>query len=238
MVFLGHNITTVEPNKKRPISSPCFKFRSWSSYVHSRTLPGRGGLTTPCHGVDIFFNFLAYTEIFTQNNDFHYEILAKRLRELSFLNNGVAIKLVDERSGKHDDFSGAGGVKGFVDFINKGKTVLHPNVFHAIGDRQSDQNTNIGVEVAMQWNAGYSESVHTFANTINTHEGGTHEEGFRAALTTVVNKYAKDKKLLKDKLITEDDERRSIDEVQKLTDRTVAEIDKLVQAKEAEIMAV
>ena len=82
-------------------------------------------------------HFLPDTEIFKENADFHYEILSKRLRELSFLNNGVRIRLLDERSGKEDDFSGAGGVKGFVDFINKGKTVLHPNVFHAMGDRQS-----------------------------------------------------------------------------------------------------
>ena len=75
-------------------------------------------------------HFLPDTEIFKENNDFHYEILSKRLRELSFLNNGVNIKLVDERSGKSDDFSGAGGVKGFVEFINKGKRVLHGNIFH------------------------------------------------------------------------------------------------------------
>ena len=98
-------------------------------------------------------HFLPDTEIFQQNNDFHYEILSKRLRELSFLNNGVRIRLKDERTGKEDDFAGAGGVRGFVNYVNKGKTVLHPNIFHAIGDRQSDQGTNIGVEVAMQWNS-------------------------------------------------------------------------------------
>jgi len=111
-------------------------------------------------------HFLPDTEIFKENNDFHYEILSKRLRELSFLNNGVRIRLKDERSGKEDDFAGAGGVQGFVDFINKGKTVLHPNVFHAMGDRQSDQGTNIGVEVAMQWNSGYNEQVLCFTNNI------------------------------------------------------------------------
>ncbi len=142
-------------------------------------------------------HFLPDTEIFRENNDFHYEILSKRLRELSFLNNGVAIKLVDERSGKHDDFSGAGGVKGFVDFINKGKTVLHPNVFHAIGDRQSDQNTNIGVEVAMQWNSGYNEQVLCFTNNIPQRDGGTHLTGLRAAMTRVINKYIDDNELAK-----------------------------------------
>src|SRR5262245_7165918 len=83
-------------------------------------------------------HFLPDTEIFKENADFHYEILSKRLRELSFLNNGVRIRLLDERSGKEDDFSGAGGVRGFVEFINKGKTVLHPNVFYAAGEKPAD----------------------------------------------------------------------------------------------------
>ncbi|HUR88990.1 MAG TPA: ATP-binding protein, partial [Ramlibacter sp.] len=142
-------------------------------------------------------HFLPDTEIFRENNDFHYEILSKRLRELSFLNNGVNIKLVDERTGKHDDFSGAGGVKGFVDFINKGKQVLHPNIFHAIGDRQSDQGTNIGVEVAMQWNSGYNEQVLAFTNNIPQRDGGTHMTGLRAAMTRVINKYIDDTELAK-----------------------------------------
>ncbi|MBC7601578.1 MAG: DNA topoisomerase (ATP-hydrolyzing) subunit B, partial [Ramlibacter sp.] len=137
------------------------------------------------------------TEIFKENNDFHYEILSKRLRELSFLNNGVQIKLIDERTGKTDDFSGAGGVKGFVDFINKGKQILHPNVFHAMGDRQSDQNTNIGVEVAMQWNSGYNEQVLCFTNNIPQRDGGAHLTGLRAAMTRVINKYIDDTELAK-----------------------------------------
>ena len=142
-------------------------------------------------------HFLPDTDIFKENNDFHYEILSKRLRELSFLNNGVRIRLKDERSGKEDDFAGADGVKGFVGFINKGKTVLHPNVFAAMGDRQSDQGTNIGVEVAMQWNSGYSEQVLCFTNNIPQRDGGTHLTGLRAAMTRVINKYIDDSELAK-----------------------------------------
>ena len=142
-------------------------------------------------------HFLPDTDIFKENNDFHYEILSKRLRELSFLNNGVKIRLKDERSGKGDDFAGADGVKGFVGFINKGKTVLHPNVFAAMGDRQSDQGTNIGVEVAMQWNSGYSEQVLCFTNNIPQRDGGTHLTGLRAAMTRVINKYIDDSELAK-----------------------------------------
>ncbi|TWO71126.1 DNA topoisomerase (ATP-hydrolyzing) subunit B [Caenimonas sedimenti] len=136
-------------------------------------------------------------EIFKENNDFHYEILSKRLRELSFLNNGVRIRLLDERTGKEDDFSGAGGVLGFVQFINKGKQVLHPNAFHAVGDRQSDQGTNIGVEVAMQWNSGYNEQVLCFTNNIPQRDGGTHLTGLRAAMTRVINKYIEEGEMAK-----------------------------------------
>ena len=142
-------------------------------------------------------HFLPDTDIFKENNDFHYEILSKRLRELSFLNNGVKIRLKDERSGKEDDFAGADGVKGFVGFINKGKTVLHPHVFAAMGDRQSDQGTNIGVELAMQWNSGYSEQVLCFTNNIPQRDGGTHLTGLRAAMTRVINKYIDDSELAK-----------------------------------------
>jgi DNA gyrase subunit B len=142
-------------------------------------------------------HFLPDNEIFKENADFHYEILSKRLRELSYLNNGVNIRLVDERTGKSDDYSGAGGVKGFVDFINKGKRVLHPNAFHATGDKMSDQGTNIGVEVAMQWNEGYNEQVLCFTNNIPQRDGGTHLTGLRAAMTRVINKYIEENDLAK-----------------------------------------
>ncbi len=143
-------------------------------------------------------HFLPDTEIFQQNNEFHYEILAKRLRELSFLNNGVKIRMVDERAGgKEDIFAYEGGVRGFVEFINQGKRTLHPNVFHSVGEKLSDQQTMIGVEVAMQWNDGYSESVLCFTNNIPQRDGGTHLTGLRAAMTRVINKYITDQELAK-----------------------------------------
>lgn len=142
-------------------------------------------------------HFLPDDEIFQQNNDFHYDILAKRLRELSFLNNGVKIRLVDERNNKEDNFAFAGGVKGFVDFINTGKKVLNPTVFHATGEKNSEQGTTITTEVAMQWNDGYSESVLCFTNNIPQRDGGTHLTGMRAAMTRVINKYIEDNELAK-----------------------------------------
>jgi DNA gyrase subunit B len=141
-------------------------------------------------------HFLPDDEIFN-NIDFHYDVLAKRLRELSFLNNGVKIRLVDERQAKEDNFAYVGGVKGFVEFINQGKKVLHPNVFHAIGDKQSEHNTPVGVEVAMQWNDGYNESVLCFTNNIPQRDGGTHLTGLRAAMTRVINKYIEENELAK-----------------------------------------
>ncbi|KGM40397.1 DNA gyrase subunit B [Aquabacterium sp. NJ1] len=142
-------------------------------------------------------HFLPDTEIFKENNEYHYDILAKRLRELSFLNNGVKIRLIDERNNKEDNFAYAGGVKGFVEFINKGKTTLNPNIFHAQGDKVSEQGTNVGVEVAMQWNESYNENVLCFTNNIPQRDGGTHLTGLRAAMTRVINKYIEDNELAK-----------------------------------------
>jgi DNA gyrase subunit B len=139
-------------------------------------------------------HFLPDTDIFHQNHEFHYDILAKRLRELSFLNNGVRIRLQDERYGKVDDFSGAGGVLGFVSFINANKKILHPNAFYIMGERAAETyggiaGTHIGIEVAMQWNDGYNESVLCFTNNIPQKDGGTHLTGLRAAMTRVISKY-------------------------------------------------
>ena len=134
-------------------------------------------------------HFLADEEIFGAI-EFHYDILAKRLRELSFLNNGVKIKLVDQRTGKEEDFAFSGGVKGFVDYINRAKTVLHPNVFFSTGESKvGDTGVVISVEVAMQWNDSYAEQVLCFTNNIPQSDGGTHLTGLRAAMTRVINKY-------------------------------------------------
>lgn len=167
--------------------------------------------------------FWADAEIF-ETTTYNFETVSRRLQEMAFLNKGLTIKLTDERvsdndvtdevvsetaeAPKHADaeapapaqkvktrtYHYPGGLEDFVKHINRTKQAIHNSVVAFTG-----KGTGHELEVAMQWNSGYSESVHTFANTINTHEGGTHEEGFRAALTTVVNKYAKDKKLLKDK---------------------------------------
>ena len=141
-------------------------------------------------------HFLPDLEIFS-NIDFHYDIIAKKLRELSFLNNGVKIRLIDERNNKEDTFAFAGGVKGFVSFINTGKKVLHPTIFGAIGEKQSDHGTTITTDVAMQWNDGYSENVLCFTNNIPQRDGGTHLTGLRAAMTRVINKYIDDNELAK-----------------------------------------
>ncbi|HMW18484.1 MAG TPA: DNA topoisomerase (ATP-hydrolyzing) subunit B [Accumulibacter sp.] len=140
-------------------------------------------------------HFMADEEIFGQI-EFHYEIIAKRLRELSFLNNGVKIRLNDQRTGKEENFAFLGGVKGFVEYINRSKSVLHPNIFHASGDSQS-VNGLISVEVAMQWNDSYVEQVLCFTNNIPQADGGTHMTGLRAAMTRVINRYIEENEIAK-----------------------------------------
>lgn len=149
---------------------------------------------TELRGTEV--HFLADEEIFG-NIEYHYEILVKRIRELSFLNNGVHIRLVDQRSGQEEDFAFSGGVRGFVEYINQTKTVLHPNIFHALAERPSDLGGQITVEVAMQWNDGYNEQVLCFTNNIPQRDGGTHLTGLRAAMTRVINKYIDENEVAK-----------------------------------------
>lgn len=193
--------------------------------TYDRSVPGtlKQGEKTKKTGTTI--RFWADPDVFETTN-YDFETIARRLQEMAFLNKGLTIELTDERvtatevtdevvsdqaeapksaeekaaeavaphKVKHRTFHYPGGLVDFVKHINRTKTPIQQSVIDFDGKGVGHE-----VEIAMQWNAGYSESVHTFANTINTHEGGTHEEGFRAALTSVVNKYAKEKKLLKDK---------------------------------------
>ena len=145
--------------------------------------------TTSKKGTEV--HFLASQEIF-QHVEFHYDLLAKRLRELSFLNHGVKIRLVDLREGKEENFAFSGGVSGFVSYINKAKNPLHAEVFSAAGDKDG-----ITVEVAMQWCDHFNEQVLCFTNNIPQRDGGTHLTGLRAAMTRVMNKYIADEELAK-----------------------------------------
>jgi DNA gyrase subunit B len=145
-------------------------------------------------------HFLADDEIFGQV-EYHWDILAKRIRELSFLNNGVKIRLVDQRAAREEEFAFSGGVRGFVEYINRAKTVLHPTVFHAGGGTRVASSTGqvveIAVEVAMQWNDSYQEQVLCFTNNIPQSDGGTHLTGLRAAMTRVINKYIDENEIAK-----------------------------------------
>ena len=171
--------------------------------VQNRTIIEENGLiispipvigTTDKRGTEVHFS--ADEEIFGKV-EFHYEILVKRIRELSFLNNGVHIRVIDERTGKEEDFAFSGGVKGFVEYINKAKSVLHQNIFHAVGEKAAEVGGMITSEVAMQWNDGYTEQVLCFTNNIPQRDGGTHLTGLRAAMTRVINKYIDENDLAK-----------------------------------------
>ena len=175
-------------------------------YDHAK--PGPLQTVGPATGTGTTLTFWADPMIF-ETTTYNLETISRRLQEMAFLNKGLTIVLRDERVNEADEpedaegstavvaertFHYPGGLMDYVKHLNATKDPIHPSV---IGFETKGETME--VEVAMQWNSTYNESVHTFANTINTHEGGTHEEGFRASLTTVVNKYATDKKLLKEK---------------------------------------
>ena len=139
--------------------------------------------------------FLPDPQVFEETTEFDYGTIARRLRELSYLNKGVEIRLKDERGAEpvSETFKAAGGIKDFVRALTAGKDTLH-RVVHI---EKSDDGRE--VEIALQWSATFTESIYSFANTINTHEGGMHEEGFKSALTAQMNRYAKEKSLIKEK---------------------------------------
>jgi DNA gyrase subunit B len=151
------------------------------------------GAATKATGTTV--TFWADNSIF-ETTQYSFETLARRLQEMAFLNAGLSITLRDERDEVPTEvvYHYKGGLRDFVKHLNATKQAAHDSVIHFTTDTQG-----MALEVAMQWNGTYAESVYTFANTINTHEGGTHEEGFRAALTTVVNRFAREQKILKEK---------------------------------------
>jgi len=145
--------------------------------------------------------------------EFSFETVTRRLQEMAFLNKGLTITVCDRRGGDHElreqTYHYAGGIADFVRHLNATKSAIHKSVVYFEAE---DKELRLSAEVALQWNESYSESVYTFANTINTHEGGTHEEGFRAALTSVVNRWATEKKIFKpnDEKLTGDDIREGL----------------------------
>jgi len=146
--------------------------------------------TTKKRGTKITFK--ADSQIF-ETVEYSFDTLAQRLRELAFLNGGVTITLDDERDGKSHKFLYEGGIISFVEYLNQNKATVNDKPIYMRGERDG-----IDVEIALQWNDGYAETVYSFANNINTHEGGTHLSGFRSALTRTINFYAGKNNLAKD----------------------------------------
>ena len=161
------------------------------------TAPLKQGETSDETGTTI--TFWPSTETF-ETVEFEYETLRARFQQMAFLNKGLRITVTDERDDEDvtESYMYERGLEDYVEYLNKAKKneLVHPEI---IAFESEDTERKISLEVAMQWTNGYTESVHTYANTINTHEGGTHEEGFRAALTTLVNKYAREKQIIKEK---------------------------------------
>jgi DNA gyrase subunit B len=138
--------------------------------------------------------------------DFKYDVLQKRMRELAYLNEGLQIVIEDERSGKRDEFKYNQGLVEYIKYLNDGKATLHPIIYF----KKEDTATRLMLEVAMQYNDGYAETIESFANNINTHEGGTHLSGFKTALTGTVNRHAESKGWIKDSRPTGDDVREGL----------------------------
>jgi DNA gyrase subunit B len=178
------------------------------------TAPVKKGEATTDTGTTI--QFWPSEEIF-ETTDFSFEVLSTRFREMAFLNRGLILSLTDMRPGHVDEkgeqltvrYQYQGGITDFVKHLNSTRGELHKSV---IAITSEDKKARLSLEVSMQWNNGFSESVYTFANTIHTHEGGTHEEGFRTALTSVVNKFAEDQGFIKKKedRLTGDDVREGL----------------------------
>ena len=148
-------------------------------------------------------------EIFTDTTIYDYETLKTRIRELAFLNKGLKLLLIDDRElePRKEEFYYEGGISAYVEMLNKNKTVIHDNIIHLEGT-----SNDITVEVALQYNSGYTSNVYSFTNNINTYEGGTHEDGVKRALTRIVNNYARKNKILKDNddSLTGDDVREGL----------------------------
>ncbi|ANN21459.1 DNA topoisomerase (ATP-hydrolyzing) subunit B [Amycolatopsis orientalis] len=216
----GVGVSVVNALSTKLIAEVKYGGRSWRQ-VYTDQIPGELEDLGPAEDTGTTITFWADGGIF-ETTTYNFETISRRLQEMAFLNKGLTLSLRDERVADEEteeDASGQaarvkektycypGGLEDFVKHINGSKDPIHSSVisFEAKG-------TGLEVEVAMQWNNGFTPSVYTFANTINTHEGGTHEEGFRAALTRVVNAYAREKKLLKEKdaNLTGDDVREGL----------------------------
>lgn len=138
-------------------------------------------------------HFKPDAEIFTETLEYEFDILQGRIRELAFLNKGIELNLIDERNNTHNTYKYDGGINEFVQYLNRTREVLHEPPIYVEGTKD-----NIQVEIAIQYNDGYSENIYSFANNINTHEGGTHESGFKSALTRILNEYARKSNAIKD----------------------------------------